>query len=302
MVTKMRSRQPSHAHSELGFNILNTVMLSLLLIVVLYPLLYVLSASFSSGYAISSGRVWLWPVEFTLSSYQSVFRDPQVANGFYNSFFYMIVGTSLNVSITLLAAYPLSRSDFKWNRFFMFLVLFTMLFDGGIIPRYILVKNLSLLDTRWAIILPSAMAAWDVLITRTYFKMNLPDELLEASRMDGCSDFRFFARIALPLSLPIIAVIGLFYAVMQWNQFFNAMIYLNSKSLFPLQLVLNEILIRNNISGMMVLDVETQAKINELAEQLKYALIVIASLPLLVLYPFVQRFFIKGVLIGSIKG
>jgi len=302
VVTKMRSRQPSHAHSELGFNILNTVMLSLLLIVVLYPLLYVLSASFSSGYAISSGRVWLWPVEFTLSSYQSVFRDPQVANGFYNSFFYMIVGTSLNVSITLLAAYPLSRSDFKWNRFFMFLVLFTMLFDGGIIPRYILVKNLSLLDTRWAIILPSAMAAWDVLITRTYFKMNLPDELLEASRMDGCSDFRFFARIALPLSLPIIAVIGLFYAVMQWNQFFNAMIYLNSKSLFPLQLVLNEILIRNNISGMMVLDVETQAKINELAEQLKYALIVIASLPLLVLYPFVQRFFIKGVLIGSIKG
>lgn len=284
------------------FTLVNTTGLCLLLVLVLYPLLYVLSSSFSSAEAVVSGKVWLWPVDFTLAGYQAVFKHRLIMIGFMNSFIYMGVGTIVNVAMTILAAYPLSRKDFFLRNFFMFLVIFTMLFDGGMIPRYLLIKDLGMLDTRWALIIPGALGVWQVMITRTYFKVSIPDELQEAANIDGCNDFRFLFRIVLPLSAPILAVISLFYAVGHWNQFFSALIYLKNQNLFPLQLVLNDILVQNQVDLSMISDVREMAEREGLVELLKYSLIVVASVPVLAIYPFVQKHFVKGVMIGSLKG
>ncbi|GIN72503.1 sugar ABC transporter permease [Bacillus sp. J14TS2] len=283
------------------FSIINHVILSIMLIVFLYPLIYIVSSSFSSSDAVTAGEVWLWPVDFSLEGYKAVFAYKQIWTGYGNSLFYMIAGTLINISLTILAAYPLSRKDFYGRNFFMLLFLFTMLFSGGLIPNYLLVKELGMLNTRWAMIIPNAMSVFNVIITRTYFKMTIPDELHEAAKMDGCSDFRFLARIVLPLSGPIIAVMGLFYAVGHWNAFFNALIYLRDQDYFPLQLVLNNILVQNEVDPEMFMDVESQAAISGLRELLKYSLIVVASIPVLVIYPFVQKHFVKGVMIGSLK-
>jgi multiple sugar transport system permease protein/putative aldouronate transport system permease protein len=221
--------------------------------------------------------------------------------GFLNSLFYATVGTAINVTFTLLAAYPLSRRDLFGRNWFMLLFVFTMLFSGGLIPTYLVVHNLGLLNTRWALILPTAMAVWNMIITRTYYQITIPQELLEAARIDGCDDFRFFARIVLPLSKPIIAVNALFYAVGHWNQFFQALIYLTDASLFPLQLVLREILIQNTVD-LTQMDTTEIARRQELRDLLKYALIVVASIPPILAYPFVQKHFIRGVMIGSLKG
>lgn len=283
------------------FSIINYVVLSFLLIIFLYPLIYIVSSSFSSTDAVLSGKVWLWPVDFSLEGYKAVFAYKQIWTGYGNSLFYMIVGTFINITITILAAYPLSRKDFYGRNFFMFLFLFTMLFNGGLIPNYLLVKEIGLLNTRWALIIPNAMSVFNVIITRTYFKMTIPDELHEASKIDGCSDFKFLWRIVLPLSGPIIAVMALFYAVGHWNSFFNALIYLRDQKLFPLQLILNNILVQNEVDPEMMMDIEHQASITGLRELLKYSLIVVASLPVLIIYPFVQKHFVKGVMIGSLK-
>lgn len=267
----------------------------------LYPLIYIVSSSFSSADAVTAGEVWLWPVDFSLEGYKAVFAYKQIWTGYGNSLFYMIVGTFINITLTILAAYPLSRKDFYGRNFFMLLFLFTMLFSGGLIPNYLLVKELGMLNTRWAMIIPNAMSVFNVIITRTYFKMTIPDELHEAAKMDGCSDFRFLAKVVLPLSGPIIAVMGLFYAVGHWNAFFNALIYLRDQDYYPLQLVLNNILVQNEVDPEMFIDVESQAAIAGLRELLKYSLIVVASIPVLVIYPFVQKHFVKGVMIGSLK-
>lgn len=284
------------------FNFVNYSFLGIAFIVILYPLIYIVSASFSSSSAVTSGQVWLWPVGFNLEGYTAVFKHRLIMSSFGNSFYYMIVGTIFNVILTLLAAYPLSRKDFFGRRFFMLLCIFAMMFDGGLIPKYLLVKDLGILDTRWALIVPGALSIWNVILTRTYFKTTIPDELLEAAQMDGCSDFRFLFRMVLPLSTPIIAVISLFYAVGHWNQFFNALLYLKSPHLFPLQLVLNDILVQNKVDMTMVSDVADLAAKDQLRELLKYSLIVVASVPVLAIYPFVQRFFVKGVMVGSLKG
>lgn len=287
--------------SDRIFTIVNYSVLTLLLVVFLYPLIYIVSASFSSTEAVLSGKVWLWPVDFSLEGYKAVFDYKLIWTGYANSIFYTVVGTVINIAMTILAAYPLSRDEFFGRKFFMLLFLFTMIFSGGIIPNYLLIKELGMLDTRWAMIIPSAMSVFNVIITRTYFKSTIPKELQEAAKIDGCSDFRFLRSVVLPLSGPIIAVMTLFYAVGHWNSFFNALIYLRDQDLFPLQLILNNILVQNQVDPSMLGDMERQAAKAGLSELLKYSLIVVASIPVLIIYPFVQKYFVKGVMIGSLK-
>ncbi|MFS0726592.1 carbohydrate ABC transporter permease [Paenibacillus sp. 1P07SE] len=276
--------------------------MGLLLLVVLYPLVFILSASFSSTEAVIAGKVWLWPVEPNLEGYKAAFKSNQIATGFLNSLIYTVAGTFVNVIITLLAAYPMSRRDLYGKNLLMFVFVFTMMFNGGLIPNYLLVKDLGMLDTRWALILPGALSIWNMIIARTYFQQTIPKELLEAAQMDGCNDFKFLGKVVLPLSGPIIAVIALFYAVGHWNQFFLALIYLRDQALLPLQIILRNILIQNSIQDAMLADAESAAHLAGLRELLKYSTIVIATAPILIVYPFVQRFFVKGMMIGSLKG
>jgi len=283
------------------FTYFNYFFLTLLFLITLYPIIYVVSASFSDPKALMAGRVWLFPVNFTLEGYRVVFNQQRIWMGFYNSFYYAIVGTAVNVVMTVCAAYPLSRKDFMGRRSISMIFAFTMWFSGGMIPSFLLVKNLGLVDTRWALIIPGAVSVYNMLVTRTFFQTNIPNELLESAKLDGCDDFKFLAKVALPLSGPILAVISLFYAVSHWNQFFSAMLYLNNEKLFPIQIILREVLILNtaqDISGSL----EIQSQRELMSEILKNALIVVASLPVIAIYPFVQKFFIKGMLIGSVKG
>lgn len=273
--------------------------LSILLVIILYPLVYIISASLSSPIAVTSGRVWLFPVEPTLRGYTTALSNPQLMIGYANSLFYAFAGTLISTTLTIMAAYPLSRRNLVGRSLVMYLFAFTMLFSGGLIPLYLVVKELGLIDTRWALILPNALSVFLVIVARTFFQNNIPDELVEASEMDGCSDFRFILQIVLPLSKPIIAVLFLFYAVGQWNAYFDALIYLKSSHLFPLQLVLRSILLLN---ASAVSDIARFAEAQSMRELLKYCVIVLGSLPVMILYPFIQKYFVQGALIGSIKG
>lgn len=285
-----------------GIHLLFSSLLILSTLVVLWPLVYIVSASFSSPNAVISGRVWLFPVEPTLKGYAAVFKNQNILSGFANSFFYMIVGTAVNLLFTILAAYPLSRKEFKARAFFSGLFIFTMLFSGGLIPLYLVVKNLGLLNTRAALILPSALSVWNLIIMKTYIQMTIPDEMYEASMIDGCDDFNFLVRMVLPLIGPIIAVLALYYGVSHWNKYFEALIFLKTSSLFPLQLILRSILVSNQIDPMMIADVDELIRKQGLVDLLKYSTIVVASVPVLCIYPLVQKYFVKGVMIGSLKG
>ncbi|MBN3523380.1 carbohydrate ABC transporter permease [Paenibacillus apiarius] len=278
------------------------VVLSGALVIVLFPLLHILSASFSSPQAVNSGRVWLFPVDFTLAGYKAVFANPNILTGYGNSLFYAVAGTFVNVVMTVLIAYPLSRRTFYGRHIIMMLLVFTMLFDGGLIPNYMVVKSLGLIDTRWAMIIPGALAVFQVIIARTFFQTSIPEELAEASEIDGCSDVRFITSVVLPLSKPILAVMTLMYAVGHWNSYFGALIYLKSPDMFPLQIVLRNILILNTVDPTMMANVDDMLQLQGMSELLKYSLIVVASAPVLMIYPFVQKHFVKGVLIGSLKG
>ncbi|GAB2567327.1 carbohydrate ABC transporter permease [Gracilibacillus alcaliphilus] len=296
-----------HSHiketrSDRIFTICNYFLLSLFVLSVLYPLIFVVSSSFSSVQAVSTGQVWLLPVDFSLTSYKEVFKHEAIWTGYGNSLFYMVVGTIINVAFTILAAYPLTRKDFRGRNIFMFLFVFTMMFNGGLIPMYLLVRDLGLLNTRWALILPNALAVFNVIVTMSFFKSTIPDELLESAQIDGCDDFKFLFKIVIPLSAPIMAVMTLFYAVGHWNQYFNALIFLRDTNLFPLQLVLRDILIQNEVDPSMMGDVSRMEDRIGLQQLLKYSTIVVASLPVLIIYPFVQKHFVKGVMIGSLKG
>lgn len=275
--------------------------LVVVLLVVLYPLVYVISSSLSSPVAVSSGRVWLWPVDFSLRGYQVAFSNPQIVTGYANSLYYTFFGTLLSVTATVLVAYPLSRRGLYGRNAITLFITFTMIFSGGLIPTYLVVKDLGMLDTRWAMIIPQAVAAWQVIIARTFFQVTIPEELAEAASLDGCSDLQFLWSVVLPLSKPIIAVLVLMYAVAQWNSYFDALIYLKSDALHPLQLVLRSILILNTTtSGSMEASVMIERQ--QMADLLKYSLIVVGSLPMLIIYQFAQRYFVRGMLIGSIKG
>jgi len=273
----------------------------LIFVIVLYPLIFVVSASFSDPLSVMNGKMWLWPVGFTLDAYKEVLNYDSVWIGYKNSLIYTTVGTLFNIMLTTLAAYPLSRRDLPGRNVFMFLITFTMFFHGGLIPTYLVVRDLELVNTMWALIIPNAIATYNLIVMRTYFQTSIPWELQEASLIDGCSNTRLLIKIILPLSKPIIAVMVLFYAVSHWNAYFNALIYLRDEDLYPLQLVLREILIVNQSMDGAGGDFGMTEKLL-LGESIKYALIIVASIPVLIMYPFVQRHFVKGVMIGSIKG
>ena len=273
-------------------------------LIVLYPLVYVVACSFSSAYAVVTNQVWLWPVEFTLDGYKAVFDHNLLMSGYANSLLYMVAGTTVNIILLVLTAYPLSRKDMPGRMMFVMYFTFTMFFNGGTIPNYLLVRNMGMLNSRWALIIPFAFSAYNMIIVRTFFSSNIPNELLEAAEIDGCTDIGFFFRIALPLAKPVIAVMVLFHGIGHWNGYMRALLYLSDSSKYTLQLVLRDILILANMPA----DVMAQlgdAKLEELSnamELLKYSVIVVGSLPVLILYPFVQKYFVKGVMIGSVKG
>jgi putative aldouronate transport system permease protein len=287
-----------------SFHIVNMAVLTFILLIVIYPLVYVISCSFSSAYAVVTNRVWLWPVDVTLDGYKAVFEHPLIMTGYMNSLLYMAGGTSVNIILLLLCGYPLSRKDLPgakaWTMYFML----TMFFGGGMIPNYLLVKNLGLMNSRWALIIPFAFSAYNMVIVRTFFKSNLPEDLLEAANIDGCGDIRFFVKIALPLAKPVIAVMVLLHGIGHWNGYMRALLYVSDSSKFTLQLVLRDILMLNNMPAEMLAQMGDQ-KLDEMRnamELIRYSVIIVGSLPVLILYPFVQKYFVKGIMIGSIKG
>ncbi|ETT68039.1 carbohydrate ABC transporter permease [Paenibacillus sp. FSL H8-0457] len=284
------------------FNVINYAILILVTIIVMYPLLFVLSASFSDPQAVLRGEMLLWPKGVNLNSYAKIFQNQDIISGFTNTLVYTSLGTFINLTMTILAAYPLSRKDFVGRNAIMALLVFTMFFSGGLIPTYLLIKNLGMLNTLWVMIIPNAVSIWNIIIMRTFFQQSIPGELQEAATIDGCSNIKILTRIILPLSMPIIAVTILFYAVGHWNAFFNALLYLSDKDKFPLQLILREILIQGQTNDMVKMSTESAIKQQREVEGIKYAVLVVANIPVLALYPFLQRYFVKGVMIGAIKG
>jgi len=278
------------------------IVIGLLTLIVLYPMIYIVSASFSSSSAVNAGRVWLLPVNPTLYNFNAILKYKSVWIGYRNTIFYTTFGTLINVAITLICAYPLSRKGLIGRGFFTFLFTFTMIFSGGMIPSYILIRNLRMINTVWAMVIPGAISVYNMIVTRTFFQASIPEELLEASKLDGCSDTQYFLRVLLPLSSSIIAVISLFYAVGHWNAYFNAFLYLSRKELFPLQLYLREILVQNQFNSDIITDQEIAEQLMYLQQTLKYSVIVVSTVPLMCLYPFAQKHFVKGVMIGSLKG
>nr|AHF24451.1 CUT1 family carbohydrate ABC transporter membrane protein 2 [uncultured bacterium Contig99] len=278
------------------------VILTLFILCILYPVIFIISASFSEGTEVQLGHVYLLPVKPTLDGYKAVFSHKNVLTGFRNTFFYTFVGTAINVVITLLCAYPLSRRDLPFRGFFTFLFVFTMFFSGGLIPSYLLVSKLKMINTIWALLLPGAMSVYNMIITRSFFVNTVPQDLLEAAEIDGCSDARYFFAILLPLSQAVIAVISLYYAVAHWNAYFSALIYLRDPNLQPLQLILRNILLATRVSLSEFEDPDLMEGKIGLEYLLKYALIVVSCGPIIALYPFVQKFFMKGVMLGSVKG
>jgi len=290
--------------SDKTFGIINTFLVTLITLIVLYPLIFVISASISDPGAVTTGNMWLWPVDITFEGFSRVFENSEIWRGYGNTIFYTLLGTFIHLFVLLPAAYALSRKEVKGKKFIIWYILLTMLFSGGMIPNYLVVQNLGMLDTVWAMVIPKLVGAWSVLVAKAFFEQTIPDSLVEASKIDGASDFRIFWKIVLPLSLPIVAVMALFHAVSLWNQYFHALIYLSDRKMYPLQLILREILIvdemalEDNFGGGTTESLTEQIKTAELT---KYSTIIVSTLPLLIAYPFLQRFFMKGVLIGSVK-
>lgn len=271
---------------------------AVILVVELYPLVYVVSASFSSSDAISLGEVYLWPVEPNLKGYEMLMENQEILLGFKNSVIYLVVGTTINMLLTVLMAYPLSRRELPGRGILTVFVVLTMYVQGGLIPTYLLVSNLKMVDTLWGLILPNAIVTTNMIIMRTYFSTSIPETLHEAAVLDGCNYTRYLLRIVLPLSMPIIAVVGLYYAVGHWNNYFDALIYLRSQEKQSLQLVLRNILLANQVNS----GDGSYAESSKLGVTIKYSVIVVSCIPMMIAYPFVQKFFVKGVMIGALKG
>lgn len=288
-----------------GFDVLNIIFLVVVVLVIGYPLWFIGIASISDPQAVNTGQVWVVPVDFTLDGYRRVFDESAIWMGYRNTIVYTIIGVAIHLAITLPCAYALSRKE-TWGRTAItWFILFTMLFNGGMIPTYLVVKDLGILDTLWAVVLPGATGAWSILVGRAFFKQTVPDELAESAKVDGAGDFQIFLRMAIPLSAPIIATLALFHGVGLWNEYFKALIYLSDRNKYTLQLILRELLIVTQDSGGDggggAGSADAIAEQLRLASLIKYAVMIVASLPLLVIYPFLQRFFVKGVLIGSVK-
>jgi len=279
---------------------INKILLGLIILIILFPLLYVLLGSFLDPKVLVSKGISFNPSDWTLEGYLRVFQDGFIVKGFINSIIYAVSFTLITVILTIFAAYPLSVDGFRGKKLFMIFFLVTMFFNGGLIPTYLLIKDLGLINTIWAIVLPGSVGVWNIILVRTFFK-GLPKELKEAAKIDGASELQIFFKIILPLSKPIIFVIALYAFVGQWNSYFDAMIYLEDRDLYPLQLVLRSILIQNEVQPGMINDMQAAAELSKIAEKIKYASIVISSLPLIIMYPFFQKYFEKGVMVGSLK-
>ena len=277
------------------------IVLILALLLVLIPFIFILASSFSSAEAISAGKVLFWPVGFNVEGYKMILETSSVWRSFLMSLFYMVAGTLISLVLTILLAYPLTRKDFKANSFITVLMIITMFFSGGMIPSYLLIDRLNMLDTVWAILLPTALSAYNVVLVRTYMSSNIPKDLYECASLDGCSDFRYLVSIVIPLSKTIIAVMALLYGVGIWNNYFNAMMYIRDRNLYPFQLVLRDVLVLNMGVGNPS-DIAEQQERLMFSYLLKYSTIVVGSLPVMIAYPFVQKYFVKGIMIGALKG
>ena len=273
--------------------------------IVLYPLIFIVSCSFSEPAEVALGHVVLLPKGFTLEGYQHILEFKDIWIGYRNTLFYTVVGTLMNLSVTLPAAFALSRKDMPGNGLFTGLFTFTMFFSGGLIPTYLVYKQLHMTNTIWCMLIPGMITMWNTVVCRTFFSSSIPYELQEAAKIDGCGDIRLFVRIILPLSMPIIAVMTMYYAVGHWNAYFNAMIYLSDRNLYPLQLFLRNILLLDAVNDLMGADPDAMRdalRLAQLKESMKYGIIVVSALPMLVMYPFFQKYFVKGAMVGAIKG
>jgi ABC-type sugar transport system, permease component len=275
----------------------------LVFLIVAYPLYFVVIASVSDSTMVATGKVWVWPRGFSLFGYSEIFGDTRIWRGYRNTILYTTLGTFVNLLFTLPAAYALSRQEFRARRFLMFVFVVTMFFSGGLIPTYLLIKGLGMTNTMWVFIFPFCVNVYNLIIVRTFFETSLPRELYEAAAMDGCGHFRFFWSVALPLSKAVISVIGLYYAVAHWNDFFTALVYVRDNDLQPLQIVLRDILLSNQVfqSGAGT-GGQAGGYAQRYADQIKYGVIIVSTLPILLVYPFIQKYFEKGVMIGSVKG
>jgi len=279
------------------------------LLITLYPLIYIVSASFSNPQYVNSGQMWLWPMGFTTEGYSIILGNTFIWQGYMNTIYYTLLGTSINLAVTIPVAYALSRPDFWGKSYFMTFLIIPMFISGGLIPTFLLVNNLGMFNTVWALVIPGATSLFHIVVTRTFFQSTIPREMEEAAIIDGASDFYLFVKIILPLSLPIIAVMALFFGVGHWNSWFSALIYLNERARWPLQMVLREILVQQNLNTMpdaaMGIDA-TQAELillrQQMAQVIRYGVMIVSTLPVILVYPFLQRYFVKGVMIGSLKG
>jgi putative aldouronate transport system permease protein len=300
-------RTPTNRHVHQKLTVSDTVadviivlILALVLIAIIYPLWFVLVASFSDPTAVANGQVSLLPKGITLAGYAKIFHDSRIWIGYRNTLIYAVLGTAVNLLVTIPCAFGLSRKEFRPRRVIMFLFTFTMFFGGGMIPSYLLMKQLGLLNSMWVFILPGAVSVYNVIIARSFFESSIPEDLFDAARIDGLSYWGYFLKIVLPLSSAILAVIGLYYFVGHWNDYFTGLIYIRDQDLEPLQNVLQNILLANQTKpGMAQL---TAAQSQNIGDQIKFGIIIVSALPLIILYPFLQKYFDKGVMIGAVKG
>ena len=299
-------RKLKRARGDVIYDTVIFIILTFLFLVVAYPLYFVIISSISDPIEVSAGKVTLAPVGFTLDGYREVFKTKTVMRGFFNSLIITIMGTSINLLVTIPTSYALSRPDFTLKRPITLFYILTMFVSGGMMPTYIIVRSTGILNTWWSLILPGCLGVYNMIVGRTFFKTNIPMELMEAAKLDGCGNTKFFIYVVLPLSGAITAILCLYYGVGHWNSYFSALIYIQKRELWPLQLELRNILVMN--TSVATKQVMTEAELLEkkrldaLKEMMKYSLIIISSIPVLVIYPFVQKYFIKGVMIGSVKG
>ncbi len=300
-VLKSKKNQIRDSFGDRVFYFCNYIILAALLVVVLYPVFFVVIASVSDPLYVNSGDLLFYPKGFTLVGYQKILEDARIWQGYLNTIIYAVAGTVFGLVISVPAGYALSRKDLPYRGILMGILVFTMYFSGGLIPSYIIIQKLGLVDTRALMIILGTVSVYNIILIRSFFSSSIPQELQESAEIDGCSNERFFISIVLPLSKPIIAVVALYIAVSQWNSFFNPMIYLSDASKYPLQLVLRDMLAATN-TGTEITDPVALELLNKLAEVIKYGIIVVSTLPVICIYPFIQKYFVKGVMIGALKG
>ena len=286
---------------DVVFDVILYTICALLLVVILYPLWFIIIASFSDPSAVAGGHVWLWPVGFTLEGYQELLRQPQVWLGYRNTIAYTAVGTLIGLMVNIPAAYALSRKDLWGRKGLMGLYVFTMFFSGGLIPIFLTVQQAGLYNTFWVLVLPFSVSAYNIIVARTFFETSLPPDLWDAAQIDGCGNLRFFFTMALPLSKAVISVIALWTAVDQWNSYFNALIYIRDENLYPLQLIMRNILITNQNFAALGTGEAAMIAMRR-ANLVRYAMIIVATVPIMCVYPFIQKYFDQGVMIGAVKG